>query len=153
MDPITFTPQDADEQKILELFKKAFELRRKKGNDYGLRTWAQLGSKGEFPYMYHKMLRLESTLWKSVTPNFESTEDSLLDIINYAFHTLILLGEEEKDIREAVADAMMLGTLPADRLAKMPLIAPCEVTPPILTGDMSTTDRVQKADGDDEIPF
>ena len=87
--------ENEDEQKILLLFREAFLLRREKGKDYG-DCWKDLGVKKEYVYLYDKVMRLKKLLWEDNKPVNESTRDSLIDLINYAFHTTVLLDEENE---------------------------------------------------------
>ena len=82
-----------DEEKLLKIFVEAFQLRRKKGADYG-DVWKDLGTKKEFVYLYDKVMRLKTLIWDGNKPANESTRDSVIDLINYSFHTAILLDEE-----------------------------------------------------------
>lgn len=72
----------------LQVLKDAAELKQRKMNDYQGDVWSE---EDYFPYGHHsyihmmwtKMLRIRSVAEKEDT-NFESLEDSLLDMINYA---------------------------------------------------------------------
>lgn len=82
-----------DEDKIISLFLEAFLLRRKKGEDYG-DVWRDLGARAQWAQMYIKTMRLKELLWKGKNPKNESIRDSLIDLLNYTFHTLVLYNEE-----------------------------------------------------------
>lgn len=91
-----FTAETEDEESLLRLYMRAIQLSRQKRQDYGTATWKGLGAKGEFPYIYHKTLRLKQLLWEGNAANFESTEDNLIDLLNYVCYTLILIKEEHE---------------------------------------------------------
>jgi len=83
-----------NKQRYLELIQPAIEIVQKKDQDYGN---AKLGRESYFPFgakSYVQMLHVKSqrlvslTQEENVTPNFESVEDTLKDMINYAVFML-----------------------------------------------------------------
>lgn len=85
--------ENEDEERIVKHFLEAFLLRKRKGRDYK-NVWKELGVRKEFVYLYDKVHRLKSLIWDQNKPANESTRDTIIDMINYAHHTLILLEDE-----------------------------------------------------------
>ena len=78
-----------DRQTYLNLIVPAIEMVAKKGEDYnsGEVTLDAYFPHGDYSYhqMLHiKILRLQSLLAKDGDPNYDSLEDCLYDLINYA---------------------------------------------------------------------
>lgn len=95
VDMLELVAQTEDEKLILGFFKQAFELRRKKGKDYG-DIWKDLGLRGQFTQVYYKTLRIKNLIWdKEIIPTNEPVTDSFIDLINFCFHCLILMGTDE----------------------------------------------------------
>ena len=74
--------------KAAEILKEAADLKIRKSQDYQNGIWKEkdyfpFGSKSYIHMMWTKMLRIRSVAEKENT-NFESLEDSLLDMINYS---------------------------------------------------------------------
>ena len=92
-----FGYNNEEEHKMLEHFKKIWDLRQDKGADYG-NSWRSLGSKGQFVMLYTKANRLKNLVWDHPdrTPKHESVIDTLEDLINYCFHTILLIEEEKQ---------------------------------------------------------
>ena len=80
----------------LEVLRKAAEIQNKKGNDYQnpnsrikQAMYYPRGCSSLLDIMYAKVLRMQSVMEAmeqdpNYNPNFESLEDSCIDIINYA---------------------------------------------------------------------
>jgi len=74
--------------KAAEILKEAADLKVKKSKDYQSGMWSEsdyfpFGDTSYIHMMWTKMLRIRSVAEKSDV-NFESLEDSLLDMINYS---------------------------------------------------------------------
>jgi len=74
--------------KAAEILKEAAELKIKKSKDYQGGQWSEkdyfpFGDQSYIHMMWTKMLRIRSVAERSDV-NFESLEDSLLDMINYS---------------------------------------------------------------------
>ena len=72
----------------LQILKDAAALKEKKSADYQGSKWTEedyfpFGETSYVHMLWTKMLRLRSVLEQD-NPNFESAEDTLLDMINYA---------------------------------------------------------------------
>lgn len=76
-------------------FAKAKTLLSKKREDYGHLNLDIMGSEGIIPYLVSKVLRVYN-LFNEKNQNFESKEDSLIDIMNYCNLALIYLDLENK---------------------------------------------------------
>ena len=89
-----------NKMRYLELINPAIEIVVKKGEDYGNDT---LGFKSYFPFgfkSYTQMLhvktqRLVSLAQTDHEPNFESVQDTLKDMINYAVFLLDAIDKGE----------------------------------------------------------
>ena len=88
--------------KAAEILKEAAELKVKKSKDYQGGMWKE---SDYFPFkdvsyihmMWTKMLRIRSVSEQADT-NFESLEDSLLDMINYSAMYIAFLRDQKKSI-------------------------------------------------------
>ena len=74
--------------KAAEILKEAADLKIRKSQDYQNGIWKEkdyfpFGDQSYIHMMWTKMLRIRSVAEKENT-NFESLEDSLLDMINYS---------------------------------------------------------------------
>ena len=89
--------------KAAEILKEAAELKVKKSKDYQGGMWKE---KDYFPFgdtsyihmMWTKMLRIRSVAEQENT-NFESLEDSLLDMINYSAMYIAFLRDKDSGER------------------------------------------------------
>lgn len=84
------------------LVKQAKDLVVKKAQDYqggsvGLHDYFPFGDQSYVQMLYVKAMRLRSLVEGTRSPNFESTKDSVLDLINYAIFYLEYLEEQEND--------------------------------------------------------
>ena len=64
--------------------KSAGDLRNKKMADYGPANLSQTGSLGIIIRMIDKITRLENLSKDGKEPNYESIEDTLIDLYNYS---------------------------------------------------------------------
>ena len=89
--------------KAAEILKEAADLKVKKSKDYQSGMWSE---KDYFPFgdtsyihmMWTKMLRIRSVAEKKDV-NFESLEDSLLDMINYSAMYIAFLRSKDSGER------------------------------------------------------
>lgn len=93
--------------KAAEILKEAADLKIKKSQDYQNGMWEEsdyfpFGSQSYIHMMWTKMLRIRSVAEKENT-NFESLEDSLLDMINYSAMYIAYL---RKDSGEAAPNTI-----------------------------------------------
>ena len=66
-------------------FVAASEIRRAKKNDYGsIGDYFPFGSRSYCHEIHKKTKRLVNLVDSEIAPNYESIEDNLLDLINYA---------------------------------------------------------------------
>ena len=90
--------------KAAKILEEAAALKIKKSKDYQGGMWSE---SDYFPFkdvsyihmMWTKMLRIRSVSEQADT-NFESLEDSLLDMINYSAMYIAFLRDQKKDIEE-----------------------------------------------------
>jgi hypothetical protein len=91
-----------DRARYLQLIEPAMAIVVKKHEDYGNKL---LGLGSYFPHgalSYHQMLhvktmRLGSLAQQGTNPNFESMEDTLKDLINYAVFWLDHMDKEKRN--------------------------------------------------------
>lgn len=81
------------EQEIREITDNVTQILLKKNADYGSASF-DLGLNGNMVHIWDKAMRYRSLVEKQESPNFESVEDTLKDIIGYAIIGLIILKEE-----------------------------------------------------------
>lgn len=81
------------EQQIREITDSVTQILLKKNADYGSASF-DLGLNGNMVHLWDKVRRYRSLVEKKEAPNFESTEDTLKDIIGYAIIGLIILKQE-----------------------------------------------------------
>ena len=82
------------EQQIKKITDDVSAILLKKNADYGSASF-DLGLTGNMVHLWDKVRRYRSLVEnKDKTPNFESVEDTLKDIIGYAIIGLIILGTE-----------------------------------------------------------
>lgn len=92
-----------EERESVRVLKECIELQNKKSNDYQNKNsnvvqamHYRRGVDTIHDIMHSKMLRAQSLLESSGTPNFESLEDTYKDLINYAsFAVSYLRGKME----------------------------------------------------------
>ena len=97
------------EQYLAEIQKQTRDIIEAKGHDYG-NAWIELGLKGIFCQINSKYFRLKSLIWLNKKPQVnESTEDTLVDMINYCTLALILIkiAEEKQWSYEKLQDGGM----------------------------------------------
>jgi len=92
--------------KAAEILKEAADLKIKKSKDYQGGMWQEkdyfpFGSQSYIHMMWTKMLRIRSVAEKSDV-NFESLEDSLLDMINYSAMYIAYLRDKDSGERPLV---------------------------------------------------
>lgn len=100
--------------KAAEILKEAAELKVKKSKDYQGGMWKEkdyfpFGSQSYIHMMWTKMLRIRSVAEKQDV-NFESLEDSLLDMINYSAMYIAFLrdsGESSLKLDNNLTEAEM----------------------------------------------
>ena len=89
-----------DLDKYAMLIKPAIDIAIKKHEDYNssvkLEDYFPFGDASYVQMLYVKCLRLVS-LVDNPTPNFESTKDTVLDLINYAVFYLDYLKDKRDD--------------------------------------------------------
>ncbi len=84
------------EQQIKEVTEEITQLLLRKNEDYGGASF-ELGLNGNMVHIYDKANRyrtLIEKMHKGQTPNFESIEDTLKDIMGYAIIGLLILKNE-----------------------------------------------------------
>lgn len=87
-------------ESIEEIFSEVGNTLLKKNADYGGASF-DLGTNGNMVHLWDKVRRYRSLTEKGMkgeTPNFESMEDTLKDIIGYAVIGLHILESEEQKI-------------------------------------------------------
>lgn len=100
--PHSHTPKsdDPDKDSFEDIAKSQIQLYKKKNSDYGSAT-DRLFYKYGFTYyqimLEQKLMRFNSLLSKDNKPNFESIEDTLLDLSNYAILAVESIRKERKN--------------------------------------------------------
>jgi len=87
------------EDKVREITESVIKILIQKNQDYGGASF-DLGLIGNMVHIWDKTMRYRSLVEKSLkneTPNFESTEDTLKDIIGYAIIGLLILQNDNKN--------------------------------------------------------
>lgn len=84
------------EQEIKEITDSVTQILLKKNADYGSASF-DLGLNGNMVHLWDKIRRYRSLVEKKETPNFESVEDTLKDIIGYAIIGLIILKQDTQN--------------------------------------------------------
>lgn len=88
-----------DEQQLKKITGEIIRVLLKKNEDYGGASF-DLGLNGNMVHLWDKVKRyktlIERKLIQGETPNFESIEDTLKDIIGYALIGLVILESESK---------------------------------------------------------
>ena len=89
--------------KAAEILKEAADLKVKKSKDYQGGMWKEkdyfpFGGQSYIHMMWTKMLRIRSVAEQENT-NFESLEDSLLDMINYSAMYIAFLRDKDSGER------------------------------------------------------
>lgn len=84
------------EQEIKEITDSVTQILLKKNADYGSASF-DLGLNGNMVHLWDKIRRYRSLIEKKETPNFESIEDTLKDIIGYAIIGLIILKKDTEN--------------------------------------------------------
>jgi hypothetical protein len=84
------------EQEIKEITDSVTQILLKKNADYGSASF-DLGLNGNMVHLWDKISRYRSLVEKKETPNFESIEDTLKDIIGYAIIGLIILKQDTQN--------------------------------------------------------
>ncbi|MBC6995877.1 DUF1599 domain-containing protein [Lewinella lacunae] len=80
-------------ESIQKITDKLTETLVRKNQDYGGASF-DLGMQGNFVHIYDKVSRLRSLVWNKNSPNFESVEDSLMDLMGYCIIGLHILEQE-----------------------------------------------------------
>jgi hypothetical protein len=83
-----------DEQQLKMITEDVIQLLLKKNEDYGGASF-DLGLNGNMVHLWDKVKRYKTLIEKKIahgeTPNFESIQDTLKDIIGYALIGLVML--------------------------------------------------------------
>jgi len=82
-----------DKESIGKITAEVTEILLKKNEDYGGASF-DLGLNGNMVHLWDKISRYRSLLRKENSPNFESLEDTLKDIIGYAIIGLHILNDK-----------------------------------------------------------
>ena len=89
-----------NEESIREITVEVTNILLKKNKDYAGASF-DLGLNGNMVHLWDKVKRYKSLIEKSTTtPNYESLEDTLKDIIGYAIIGLHIL--KDKNIKEKI---------------------------------------------------
>jgi hypothetical protein len=95
-----------DREQYLKLIGPAMELVAKKAQDYGddakevgLHTYFPYGMPSYVQMMHTKTLRLVAITKSGRMPNYETVNDTLIDLINYAVFALDYLDKDPDGIR------------------------------------------------------
>ncbi len=84
-------------EQVEEITTEITEILIKKNQDYGGASF-DLGLPGNMVHLWDKVRRYRTLVEnKDKQPNFESTEDTLKDIIGYAIIGLIILQNEKNE--------------------------------------------------------
>lgn len=86
-------------ESIEEITSRLTEILIKKNKDYGGASF-DLGMTGNYVHIHDKVSRLKSLVWNNNNPNFESAEDTLLDLMGYCVIGLHILESENKSVNE-----------------------------------------------------
>ncbi|HEV7332541.1 MAG TPA: nucleotide modification associated domain-containing protein [Flavisolibacter sp.] len=83
-----------DEQQLKKMMEEVIQILLKKNEDYGGASF-DLGLNGNMVHLWDKVKRyktlIERKLLQGESPNFESIQDTLRDIIGYALIGLVIL--------------------------------------------------------------
>ena len=85
------------------ILKEMKEILVKKQNDYGPYNIARAPGgpmNGLLVRMYDKIARLDNLRKRNNTPNYESVEDSLIDLANYAIIGLLVIRDQWEGVSE-----------------------------------------------------
>jgi hypothetical protein len=85
------------------ILKEMKEILLKKQNDYGPYNIARAPGgpmNGLLVRMYDKIARLDNLRKRNNTPNYESVEDSLIDLANYAIIGLLVIRDQWEGVSE-----------------------------------------------------
>ena len=85
------------------ILKEMKEILVKKQNDYGPYNIARAPGgpmNGLLVRMYDKIARLDNLRKRNNTPNYESVEDSLIDLANYAIIGLLVIRNQWEGVSE-----------------------------------------------------
>lgn len=85
-----------DEMSIKEITDEVTAILLKKNQDYGGASF-DLGLNGNMVHLWDKVKRYKTLIEKKESPNFESIEDTLRDIIGYAIIGLHIIEDESID--------------------------------------------------------
>lgn len=102
------------EEDVLALYQEAYQLLLKKHKDYGPKNISEAPGgalNGLLVRMHDKMARLKHLTYNKPgqTPNYESVEDTFIDIANYAIIGLMVLqGKWEKEHVEYESNDVLL---------------------------------------------
>ncbi|MCU0323630.1 MAG: DUF1599 domain-containing protein [Spirosomaceae bacterium] len=86
------------EEKVRLITDEIIKILIQKNQDYGGASF-DLGMLGNMVHLWDKVSRYKTLVEKSLkneTPNFESIEDTLRDIIGYAIIGLIIIDEDKQ---------------------------------------------------------
>jgi hypothetical protein len=89
---------EANHKQFLEVMRECESLRRKKVDDYGL-TYRDFGYVGVLVKLGDKYGRVKNLYEKSLKgekPNFETSRDSLIDLVNYTIMAIMELDSQNK---------------------------------------------------------
>lgn len=89
-----------EEKEIRDVLEEVTQLLLKKNDDYGSASF-DLGLNGNMVHIYDKAnryKRLIEKMHKGESPNFESIDDTLRDVIGYAVIGLLMLKKNEHEI-------------------------------------------------------
>ena len=79
------TKNDSPDLQLSRAFYEAARIRKLKKNDYGgIKEYFPFGHKSYVQMIHTKTTRLVALLKSDTTPENESIDDNLLDLINYA---------------------------------------------------------------------
>lgn len=88
-----------EEQEIRDILEDVTQLLLKKNEDYGSASF-DLGLNGNMVHIYDKANRYKTLIekmHKGESPNFESLDDTLRDIIGYAVIGLLMLKDNQNE--------------------------------------------------------
>lgn len=85
-----------DEKSIRDITDEVTAILLKKNQDYGGASF-DLGLNGNMVHLWDKVKRYKTLIEKKESPNFESIEDTLRDIIGYAIIGLHIIEDKSID--------------------------------------------------------
>lgn len=88
--------QEMTHESIEAIFSKMTDTLVKKNQDYHGASF-DLGATGVYVHLHDKLTRYHHLAVEQAVSNFESTEDSLMDIIGYAVIGLHILKQEKEE--------------------------------------------------------